>query len=273
MVDEQRFRGVPRSGRRQGRPSRGRPGAGRHAPARRAVAHRRTQAAGPVRQARRARTAAGRRRPARDDRRVAGRGRPRRRAPGGLPARAGDAPHRRPLPRPGQDLRAGRVRPSPTPPAPCRTRCARSTSATTPWPNWTCWSDSTTTSPPRPPGSATASAACSPASPPLNAPSAPGSSHPAVLEILSRYGGPAGIAKAGRRNITDIAKAHAPRMGEQLVEAITVALTEHRHRPWHHSRGHGPAKTGRQPENRSATTQTSRRTGRRDARCARFAGS
>ncbi|MEU4523968.1 transposase [Amycolatopsis sp. NPDC024027] len=31
---------------------------------------------------------------------IAGRGRPRRRAPGGLPARTGDAPHRRPQPRP-----------------------------------------------------------------------------------------------------------------------------------------------------------------------------
>jgi len=51
-------------------------------------------------------------------------------------------------------------------------------------------------------------------------------SHPAVLEILSRCGGPAGIAKAGRRKLTAIAKAHAPRIGERLVEAIMTALGE-----------------------------------------------
>ncbi|MEV6871421.1 IS110 family transposase [Amycolatopsis sp. NPDC051128] len=50
--------------------------------------------------------------------------------------------------------------------------------------------------------------------------------HPAVLEILSRCGGPAGIAKAGRRKLTAIAKVHAPRMGERLVEAIMTALAE-----------------------------------------------
>jgi len=51
-------------------------------------------------------------------------------------------------------------------------------------------------------------------------------SHPAVLEILSRCGGPAGIAKAGRRKLTAIAKSHAPRMGDKLVEAIMTALGE-----------------------------------------------
>ncbi|SEF38066.1 Transposase IS116/IS110/IS902 family protein [Amycolatopsis pretoriensis] len=51
-------------------------------------------------------------------------------------------------------------------------------------------------------------------------------SHPAVLEILSRCGGPSGIAKAGRRKLTAIAKAHAPRIGEKLVEAIMTALGE-----------------------------------------------
>uniref|UniRef100_UPI003F498173 IS110 family transposase n=1 Tax=Amycolatopsis sp. CA-096443 TaxID=3239919 RepID=UPI003F498173 len=50
--------------------------------------------------------------------------------------------------------------------------------------------------------------------------------HPAVLEILSRCGGPAGIRKAGRRKITAIAAAHAPRMGGQLVDAIMTALGE-----------------------------------------------
>ena len=51
-------------------------------------------------------------------------------------------------------------------------------------------------------------------------------SHPAVLEILSRCGGPAGIAKAGRRKLTAIAKVQAPRLGERLVEAILTALGE-----------------------------------------------
>ncbi len=51
-------------------------------------------------------------------------------------------------------------------------------------------------------------------------------SHPAVLEILSRCGGPVGIAKAGRRKLTAIAKVHAPRLGDKLVEAIMTALGE-----------------------------------------------
>jgi transposase len=50
--------------------------------------------------------------------------------------------------------------------------------------------------------------------------------HPAVLEILSRCGGPTGIAKAGRRKLTAIATTHAPRMGDKLVEAILAALGE-----------------------------------------------
>ena len=50
--------------------------------------------------------------------------------------------------------------------------------------------------------------------------------HPAVLEILSRCGGPAGIAKAGQRQLTAIATAHAPRMGDKLVTAILTALAE-----------------------------------------------
>jgi hypothetical protein len=40
-------------------------------------------------------------------------------------------------------------------------------------------------------------------------------SHPAVLKILSRCGGPAGIAKV-----------HAPRIGERLAESIMTALGE-----------------------------------------------
>ncbi|WP_116206789.1 IS110 family transposase [Amycolatopsis circi] len=51
-------------------------------------------------------------------------------------------------------------------------------------------------------------------------------SHPAVLEILSRCGGPIGIRKAGRRKLTAIATKHAPRMGAKLVENILAALDE-----------------------------------------------
>jgi transposase len=51
-------------------------------------------------------------------------------------------------------------------------------------------------------------------------------SHPAVLEILSRCGGPTGIAQVGRRKLIAIAKVHAPRIGEKLVEAIMRALAE-----------------------------------------------
>jgi hypothetical protein len=47
-----------------------------------------------------------------------------------------------------------------------------------------------------------------------------------VLEILSCCGGPTGIAKAGRRKLTAIAKVHAPRMGDRLAEAIMTALAE-----------------------------------------------
>ncbi|MYW91814.1 IS110 family transposase, partial [Amycolatopsis rubida] len=54
----------------------------------------------------------------------------------------------------------------------------------------------------------------------------PRTAHPAVLEILSRCGGPAGIRKAGRRKLTAIATAHAPRMGDKLVAAIMTALDE-----------------------------------------------
>ena len=47
-------------------------------------------------------------------------------------------------------------------------------------------------------------------------------SHPAVLEILSRCGGLAGIAKAGRCN----REGSRARIGDKLVEAIMTALGE-----------------------------------------------
>ncbi|MBY4576216.1 IS110 family transposase, partial [Gordonia paraffinivorans] len=48
--------------------------------------------------------------------------------------------------------------------------------------------------------------------------------HPAVLEILSRCGGPVGIRKAGKRRLTTLATKHAPRMGARLAEEILTAL-------------------------------------------------
>ncbi|MEV5695877.1 IS110 family transposase [Micromonospora globbae] len=50
--------------------------------------------------------------------------------------------------------------------------------------------------------------------------------HKAVLELLSRCGGPAGLRKAGRRKLAAIAGKNAPRMGERLVEQIMTALDE-----------------------------------------------
>lgn len=50
--------------------------------------------------------------------------------------------------------------------------------------------------------------------------------HPAVLELLSRCGGPAGLRKAGRTKLAGIVKTRAPRMGARLVEHILAALDE-----------------------------------------------
>ncbi|NIL85881.1 IS110 family transposase ISRhosp8 [Rhodococcus fascians] len=48
--------------------------------------------------------------------------------------------------------------------------------------------------------------------------------HPAVLESLSRCGGPAGIRAAGKRKLTAIAAKNAPRMGARLIAEIYTAL-------------------------------------------------
>ena len=48
--------------------------------------------------------------------------------------------------------------------------------------------------------------------------------HPAVLEILSRCGGPAGIHAAGKRKLTAMTAKNAPRMGARLVVDIYSAL-------------------------------------------------
>jgi transposase len=48
----------------------------------------------------------------------------------------------------------------------------------------------------------------------------------AVLELLSRHGGPAGLRKAGQRKLTATAIKYAPRVGAKLVDAIMTALDE-----------------------------------------------
>ena len=62
--------------------------------------------------------------------------------------------------------------------------------------------------------------------PPLERVLGPKVQHPAVLELLSRCGGPAGLRTAGRAKLIEIAKAHAPRMGERLIEQLLAALDE-----------------------------------------------
>ncbi len=50
--------------------------------------------------------------------------------------------------------------------------------------------------------------------------------HLAVLEILSRCGGPTGIRKAGRRKLAAITTKHAPRMGAKLAEQTGTAAAD-----------------------------------------------
>ena len=60
--------------------------------------------------------------------------------------------------------------------------------------------------------------------PPLERVLGPKLQHPAVLEAISRCGGPTGLRKAGRAKLTEIVKARAPRMGARLVDQILTAL-------------------------------------------------
>ncbi|WP_198545749.1 IS110 family RNA-guided transposase [Actinacidiphila yeochonensis] len=50
--------------------------------------------------------------------------------------------------------------------------------------------------------------------------------HPAVLQLLERFGSPAQIRKAGRRRLVGLLRPKAPRMAERLVEDIFTALDE-----------------------------------------------
>lgn len=50
--------------------------------------------------------------------------------------------------------------------------------------------------------------------------------HPAVLTTLERFGSPAELRKAGRRQLISLARPKAPRMAERLVTDIFTALDE-----------------------------------------------
>lgn len=50
--------------------------------------------------------------------------------------------------------------------------------------------------------------------------------HPAVLALLERFGSPQDLRKAGRRQLVALARKHAPRMAERLVDDIRAALDE-----------------------------------------------
>jgi transposase len=60
--------------------------------------------------------------------------------------------------------------------------------------------------------------------PPLERVLGPKLQHPAVLQLLSQCGGPAGLRKAGRTKLAELVKKRAPRMGARLVEQIFTAL-------------------------------------------------
>lgn len=50
--------------------------------------------------------------------------------------------------------------------------------------------------------------------------------HPAVIELLIRFGGPQGLSRATRRQLVAATKTRAPRSYEKLIDTVTQALTE-----------------------------------------------
>ncbi|KAF0959247.1 IS110 family transposase ISRhosp7 [Rhodococcus sp. T7] len=93
------------------------------------------------------------------------------------------------------------------------------------WPNSRSSSASTTTSPAKPPASlGRIRGLLTSIHPALERVLGPRVTHPAVLEILTRCGGPAGIRQAGKRKLTTLAVKHAPRMGARLATEILTAL-------------------------------------------------
>lgn len=51
-------------------------------------------------------------------------------------------------------------------------------------------------------------------------------SHPGVLDLLTRFGGPTGLRAAGLAKIRNTLKKNAPRMGDRLATSIWTALAE-----------------------------------------------
>jgi len=124
-------------------------------------------------------------------------------------------------PRPMREMRSS----SPIPLGRCRTRCVGSMSVTKRWPSSACSSGSTTTLPGKPPASlGRIRGLLTGIHPALERVLGPKITHPAVLEILSRCGGPVGIRKAGKRRLTTLATTHAPPMDARLAEEILAAL-------------------------------------------------
>lgn len=50
--------------------------------------------------------------------------------------------------------------------------------------------------------------------------------HRAVLELLARFGGPEGLRAAGRRRLLAVAKTHAPRTYERIVDDLLASLPQ-----------------------------------------------
>ena len=50
--------------------------------------------------------------------------------------------------------------------------------------------------------------------------------HPAVIELLTRFGGPQGLAAATRRQLVAATKSRAPRSYDTLIDAVLDALTQ-----------------------------------------------
>src|SRR2546430_959260 len=92
----------------------------------------------------------------------------------------------------------------------------------------------------------------------------PKTAHPAVLELLSRCGGPTGLAKAGRRKLITIAVKHTPAWAKPRHRHLCRPARTQRHRPRHGRRRNGAAPAGRQPARGTASTRPGRRRGRTD---------
>lgn len=50
--------------------------------------------------------------------------------------------------------------------------------------------------------------------------------HPAVLEVLAQHGTPTSLLQAGRDELVELLRPHAPRMAERLADDLLAALSE-----------------------------------------------